>query len=275
MPQQVVSGATPAADPGDQRSDPPRQLLLLERWAREPGNGCRTGSGPGGWNEAVLKDLCEIRPGPPYTRLPAAARTRLGTWPAAGRRYASSNDRTTDPDRSSARPSLADKKAQVSDLGLSHGAGDENRTRALSLGSEGASRVRPPLTCGYVFWSAFSATCSAPLFTVVVRSYGHAVGTRLVGAASRRAAGHLAMRNAWRGSTAATVTCVCTLLTEDAKIARSVSLGTDFDLRRRQPGVLGEEAADVVDRDGARKRRGCCGPARSAPAGPGAVAGHR
>ncbi len=175
------------------------------------------------------------------------------------RRYASAND----------------KKAQVSDLGLTHGAGDENRTRALSLGSDGASRVRSPLTCGYVFWSAFSATCSAPLFTVVVRSYGHAVGTRLVGAASRRAAGHLAMRNAWRGSTAATVTCVCTLLTEDAKITKSVSLGTDFDLRRRQPGVLGEEAADVVDRDGARRRRGCCGPARSAPAGPGAVAGLR
>lgn len=51
------------------------ELLLLERRARESGNGYRTGSGPGGWNEAVLEDLCEIRPGPSYTRLPAAART--------------------------------------------------------------------------------------------------------------------------------------------------------------------------------------------------------
>src|SRR5690606_2165151 len=173
-------------------------------------------------------------------------------WPTPGRLDSSPASRDDHGDS---------RKAQVSDPGLLRRAGDENRTRALSLGSEGASRVRPPLTCGYVFWSGLSATCSAPLFTVVVRSYGHAVGTRLVGAASRRAAGHLAMRNAWRGSTAATVTCVCTLLTEDAKITKSVSLGTDFDLRRRQPGVLGEEAADVVDRDGARRRRGCCGPA--------------
>lgn len=96
--------------------------------------------------------------------------------------------------------SATKNKPQAADLGLVHRAGDGNRSRTLSLGSDGASRVRPPLTCGYVFWSAFSATCSAPPFTVVVRSYGHAVGTRLVGAASRRAAGHLAMRNAWRGA---------------------------------------------------------------------------
>ncbi|MET7291595.1 N-6 DNA methylase [Streptomyces griseoloalbus] len=50
-------------------------LRLLERRARQSRNGYRTGSGPGGWNEAVLKDLCDIRPGPSYTRLPAAART--------------------------------------------------------------------------------------------------------------------------------------------------------------------------------------------------------
>ncbi|MFJ6573734.1 N-6 DNA methylase [Streptomyces sp. NPDC091292] len=50
-------------------------LRLLERRARGTGNGYRTGSGPGSWNEAVLKDLCEIQPGPSYTRLPAAART--------------------------------------------------------------------------------------------------------------------------------------------------------------------------------------------------------
>ncbi|MFE6282611.1 N-6 DNA methylase [Streptomyces sp. NPDC057877] len=51
------------------------ELLLPERRARESGNGYRTGSGPGGWNEAVLGELCEIRPGPSYTRLPAVART--------------------------------------------------------------------------------------------------------------------------------------------------------------------------------------------------------
>ncbi|TVZ94308.1 hypothetical protein FB157_105376 [Streptomyces sp. BK340] len=34
------------------------------------------------------------------------------------------------------------KKARVSDLGLKSGAGDESRTRALSLGSDGACRGR-------------------------------------------------------------------------------------------------------------------------------------
>lgn len=50
-------------------------LRLLEQRARETGYSYRTGSGPGGWNEAVLDDLCEIQPGPSYTRLPAESRT--------------------------------------------------------------------------------------------------------------------------------------------------------------------------------------------------------
>ncbi|MEV6618741.1 N-6 DNA methylase [Streptomyces sp. NPDC051051] len=51
------------------------ELRRLERRAREAGSGYRRGSGPGGWTEAVLQDLCEIQPGPSYTRLPATART--------------------------------------------------------------------------------------------------------------------------------------------------------------------------------------------------------
>lgn len=50
-------------------------LRLLDQRTMETGNGYRTGSGPGGWRKAVLKDLCEIQPGPSYTRLPAEART--------------------------------------------------------------------------------------------------------------------------------------------------------------------------------------------------------
>ncbi|MFH9783272.1 N-6 DNA methylase [Streptomyces sp. NPDC017225] len=51
------------------------RLRLLERRARESGSGHRTGSGAGDWNKALLVELCEIRPGPSYTRLSAEART--------------------------------------------------------------------------------------------------------------------------------------------------------------------------------------------------------
>ncbi|MDN3023500.1 hypothetical protein [Streptomyces sp. S.PB5] len=58
---------------------------------------------------------------------------------------AAPDDNTVDPDdqRSDTRPLITatTKKARVSDLGLSRGAGDENRTRALSLGSDGACKV--------------------------------------------------------------------------------------------------------------------------------------
>ncbi|WBB64333.1 hypothetical protein O7599_18270 [Streptomyces sp. WMMC500] len=50
-------------------------LRLLEQRARETGHGYHTGSGPGGWNKAVLGALCEIQPGPSYARLPAETRT--------------------------------------------------------------------------------------------------------------------------------------------------------------------------------------------------------
>ncbi|MEU6017916.1 N-6 DNA methylase [Streptomyces sp. NPDC047515] len=50
-------------------------LRPLEQRSVETGIGYRTASGPVGWNAAVLNDLCEIRPGPSYTRLPAEART--------------------------------------------------------------------------------------------------------------------------------------------------------------------------------------------------------
>ncbi|MEU6056851.1 N-6 DNA methylase [Streptomyces sp. NPDC047097] len=49
-------------------------LRLLEQRAAGTGSGYRAGPGPGGWEEALLGDLCEIQAGPSYTRLPAAAR---------------------------------------------------------------------------------------------------------------------------------------------------------------------------------------------------------
>lgn len=72
-------GAAPTTaallEAGDAVAERTDRLCAPERWARETGHGYRTGSGPGGWNEALLKDLCDIQPGPSYTRLPAAART--------------------------------------------------------------------------------------------------------------------------------------------------------------------------------------------------------
>lgn len=69
------------------------------------------------------------------------------------------------------------KKARVADLGLCHGAGDENRTRALSLGSGGAGVLTCPLTWLDSLLHRWCECLVAPLLTVVVRSYGHAVGT--------------------------------------------------------------------------------------------------
>lgn len=80
------------------------------------------------------------------------------------------------------------KSPRVSDLVVSHGAGDEKRTRTLSLGSDGAWR---PL----LLWPAqMHSLCSgregriALLLTVVVLSYGHAMGTapRNVGTSRNR-----------------------------------------------------------------------------------------
>ncbi len=72
-------GAAPAAaqlrETAEAAAERADTLRLLEQRARETVNGHRTGSGPAGWNEAVLKDLCEIQAGPSYTRLPAEART--------------------------------------------------------------------------------------------------------------------------------------------------------------------------------------------------------
>lgn len=51
---------------------------------------------------------------------PANPVVRIWCWYASGTRRTGSG---------------GNKKTQVADLGLNHGAGDENRTRALSLGS--------------------------------------------------------------------------------------------------------------------------------------------
>ncbi|MFD7285223.1 N-6 DNA methylase [Streptomyces sp. NPDC059863] len=72
-------GAAPDAaqlrEAGERAAEHVDDLRVLEqRWVGS-GNGYRTGAGSDGWNEAVLKNLCEIRPGPSYTRLPAEART--------------------------------------------------------------------------------------------------------------------------------------------------------------------------------------------------------
>ena len=56
----------------------------------------------------------------------------------------------------------------------SHEAGDENRTRALSLGSYGASTATWPLTCADASFRRCCAGPMAPLSTAVVRCYGRA-----------------------------------------------------------------------------------------------------
>ena len=74
-------------------------------------------------------------------------------------------------------PAWTTKTPRASGLGVSYGAGDENRTRALSLGSDGACTAGWPLTCAdSSFWHP-CAGLIAPLLTVVVCSYGHAMGT--------------------------------------------------------------------------------------------------
>ena len=74
-------------------------------------------------------------------------------------------------------PVWTTKNPRVSDLGVSHGAGDENRTRAPSLGSDGARVVALALTCGYTLNDEGVLPRYMLLLTVVVRSEGHAVGT--------------------------------------------------------------------------------------------------
>ncbi|MEE1773542.1 N-6 DNA methylase [Streptomyces sp. JV185] len=71
----AAPGAAQLREAGEKAAEHTDALRLLERRWVGTGNGYRTGAGPGGWNEAVLEDLCEIRPGPSYTRLPAEART--------------------------------------------------------------------------------------------------------------------------------------------------------------------------------------------------------
>jgi hypothetical protein len=66
---------------------------------------------------------------------------------------------------------------QAADLGLHHGAGDENRTRTLSLGSDGAWARSMALTCADGVRMGSREGRTTPLPTVVDRSEGHAVGT--------------------------------------------------------------------------------------------------
>ncbi|MFJ1595604.1 N-6 DNA methylase [Streptomyces sp. NPDC088261] len=82
-PADYLGGGTYGAAPDaaqlrqadEEASEQMDALRLLERRGAGPGGGYLTGAGPGGWNEATLEDLCEIRPGPSYTRIPAEART--------------------------------------------------------------------------------------------------------------------------------------------------------------------------------------------------------
>ncbi|WP_342456399.1 MBL fold metallo-hydrolase [Streptomyces coeruleorubidus] len=67
-------------------------------------------------------------------------------------------------------PVWTTKSPRVSDLGVSHGAGDENRTRALSLGSDGAWKATWLLTCAYVAYRRPCEAGFAPLLIAVVRS---------------------------------------------------------------------------------------------------------
>jgi hypothetical protein len=78
-----------------------------------------------------------------------------------------------------ARPSnwTRKNKPQAAGLGFHHGAGDENRTRALSLGSDGAWAGSVALTCADTVSLGGREGRFAPLLTVVSRSYVHAMGT--------------------------------------------------------------------------------------------------
>jgi len=53
-------------------------------------------------------------------------------------------------------PVWTTKNPRVIDLGVSRGAGDENRTRTLSLGSLGSLAAVAALTCGGMVWESWS-----------------------------------------------------------------------------------------------------------------------
>ncbi|MYU23764.1 N-6 DNA methylase [Streptomyces sp. SID8352] len=50
-------------------------LRLLERGSAAADHRYGPGRGPAGWRETDLRELCEVQPGPSYTRLPAEVRT--------------------------------------------------------------------------------------------------------------------------------------------------------------------------------------------------------
>ncbi len=68
-------------------------------------------------------------------------------------------------------------KPQLADLGFQSGAGNENRTRALGLGSDSAWTVVWQLTCGDGVRLRRCTGLLVPLVALVVRSCRHAVGT--------------------------------------------------------------------------------------------------
>jgi hypothetical protein len=69
------------------------------------------------------------------------------------------------------------KTAQVSDLGRLRGAGDENRTRALSLGSLGHPRLVTGLACCGAATGLERSAAWSPPFPVVSRTIWHGSGT--------------------------------------------------------------------------------------------------
>lgn len=70
------------------------------------------------------------------------------------------------------------QKAPVIDQGLYYGAGDEARTRALSLGISDAWLVKGTLTCGFGLARWMALGLWEPYLTAVVCSAGHGWGTR-------------------------------------------------------------------------------------------------
>jgi len=71
------------------------------------------------------------------------------------------------------RIGLDNKQPQVADLGFHYRAGDENRTRALSLGSDGAWVGWAALTCADTCFLGGRVGRIAPLLTLVLHPNGH------------------------------------------------------------------------------------------------------